>query len=131
MSEANTKARLLFLEHYLIEHTDENHKVTTEELIGIYQQSGNKANRNTIRDDIEPVPGGSLDEDGEDSGANRSNGERGKELHPCAEGERADPQRGEDVGGHIIMNWGACRDGLRLLFFCVYGAKINTCVEKK
>jgi len=52
MSEANTKARILFLEHYLMEHTDENHKVTTEELIGIYQQSGFKANRNTIRDDI-------------------------------------------------------------------------------
>lgn len=53
MSEVNTKARLLFLEHYLMENTDEEHAVSTEELIKIYEKNGFKANRNTVHDDIE------------------------------------------------------------------------------
>ena len=52
MSESNTKARILFLEHYLTEHTDEQHMVTAEELMKICEDNGYKANRNTLRDDI-------------------------------------------------------------------------------
>ena len=52
MSEPNTKARILFLEHFLTEHTDEQHMLTAEELMKIYEDNGYKANRNTIRDDI-------------------------------------------------------------------------------
>lgn len=55
---SDTKGRLLFLEHYLMEHTDEHHLLTTEELIRIYEEHGFKANRNTIRDDIAVCPPG-------------------------------------------------------------------------
>lgn len=48
----NSKGRLLFLEHYLLEHTDEQHMISTEELIALYTANGYKANRNTVRDDI-------------------------------------------------------------------------------
>jgi predicted DNA-binding transcriptional regulator YafY len=46
------KSRILFLEHYLTEHTDEQHMLTAEKLMKIYEDNGYKANRNTIRDDI-------------------------------------------------------------------------------
>ena len=52
MSESNTKTRILFLEHYLMENTDEQHPVTADDLMTIYENNGYKANRNTIRDDI-------------------------------------------------------------------------------
>ena len=48
MSEANTKARLLFIEQYMMENTDEAHPVSTDELISIYEAHGYKANRNTV-----------------------------------------------------------------------------------
>lgn len=57
MNELNTKGRLLFLEHYLLDNTDEEHPVTTEELIRICENYGYKANRNTIRDDISVLQG--------------------------------------------------------------------------
>ena len=46
------KGRVLFLERYMMEHTDDDHVVTTDELIHIYEENGYKANRNTIRDDV-------------------------------------------------------------------------------
>ncbi|MBE6869145.1 MAG: WYL domain-containing protein [Ruminococcus albus] len=52
MSNSNMKSRILFLEHYLTEHTDEQHMLTAEKLMKIYEDNGYKANRNTIRDDI-------------------------------------------------------------------------------
>ena len=61
MSEANTKARLLFLEHFLLENTDEAHPVTSDDLIRIYEENGYKANRNTVRDDIEVLRSVNLD----------------------------------------------------------------------
>ncbi|MCR5540840.1 MAG: WYL domain-containing protein [Ruminococcus sp.] len=61
MSESNTKARILFLEHYLTEHTDEQHMVTAEELMKICEDNGYKANRNTLRDDIAVLQEQSVD----------------------------------------------------------------------
>lgn len=52
MSESNTKTRILFLEHFLMENTDEQHPVTADDLMTVYENNGYKANRNTIRDDI-------------------------------------------------------------------------------
>ena len=49
---ADTKGRILFLERYMLEHTDDEHSITTDELISIYEENGYKANRNTIRDDV-------------------------------------------------------------------------------
>lgn len=53
MKESNTKGRLLFLERYLNDHTDEEHPVTADNLMSVYEENGYKANRNTIRDDVE------------------------------------------------------------------------------
>lgn len=47
------KGRLLFLERYLLNHTDDDHPITTAELIKVYEEDGFKANRDTIRDDID------------------------------------------------------------------------------
>jgi len=50
-----TKYRLLFLEQYMLNHTDDTHYVTTQELIQIYEENGYRANRDTIRDDIKAL----------------------------------------------------------------------------
>lgn len=49
------KERILFLEKYFAEHTDEEHVVTTEELIKIYEMNGFKAHRQTVADDIQSL----------------------------------------------------------------------------
>ena len=36
----------------MLEHTDDEHSITTDDLIRIYEENGYKANRNTIRDDV-------------------------------------------------------------------------------
>ena len=51
----DNKGRILFLEHYLLNHTDESHPVTTNELIEVINSRGYSANRNTVRDDIEAL----------------------------------------------------------------------------
>lgn len=38
MTESNTKACVLFLEHYLNDYTDEQHMLTADELMEIYEQ---------------------------------------------------------------------------------------------
>ncbi len=47
-----SKSRILFLRNYLEEHTDEEHFVTTDELIRICEQHGYTAHRQTIADDL-------------------------------------------------------------------------------
>lgn len=47
------KSRLLFLQRYLYENTDDNHAVSTNELIAVLEANGFKANRKTVRDDVE------------------------------------------------------------------------------
>ena len=47
-----TKGRVLFLRKYLEEHTDDDHYITTEELIHLYAENGYKAQRQTIADDV-------------------------------------------------------------------------------
>ena len=49
---AGNKNRLLFLLQYMLEHSDENSPVSTEELLRIYAENGFNGNRNTIRDDV-------------------------------------------------------------------------------
>ena len=48
----DNKGRIIFLEHYLMDHTDENNPITTDELISILADHGYSANRNTIHSDI-------------------------------------------------------------------------------
>ncbi len=55
MASANllgSKGRVLFLRNYLEEHTDDEHFITTEELIRLYTENGYKATRQTIADDV-------------------------------------------------------------------------------
>ena len=47
-----SKGRVLFLRKYLEEHTDDDHYITTEELIRLYTENGYKANRQTVADDV-------------------------------------------------------------------------------
>ncbi len=51
--DTGTKGRILFLERYMLDHTDDENSVSTEELIRIYEENGYKANRHTIKDDID------------------------------------------------------------------------------
>ena len=61
MSDTKIKGRLLLLEYYLEENTDEQHALTTDELIEVYEHNGYKANRNTIRDDISTLEESGID----------------------------------------------------------------------
>lgn len=51
--EKNKKGRLLALQQYMYQYTDENHSVTTQELIEEMGKLGYIANRKTIKDDID------------------------------------------------------------------------------
>ena len=46
------KSRLLFLANYLLENTDDDHSLTTEELTRLYEENGFPGSRGIIRDDI-------------------------------------------------------------------------------
>ena len=52
MPEPKNKGRILFLARFLMDHTDDEHAIKTDDLIRIYEENGFKANRNTIRDDV-------------------------------------------------------------------------------
>ena len=51
-NESGTKGRLLFLERYLLEHTDENHALTTEDILAACREHGYKSQRATVWDDM-------------------------------------------------------------------------------
>ncbi len=51
-NQPGNKSRILFLRSYLEEHTDDDHYLTTEELIRIYSDHGYNATRQTISDDV-------------------------------------------------------------------------------
>ncbi len=50
-----TKGRLLFLQQYMLNHTDDNHSLSTEDLIMIYEENGLRANRHTVKDDVDTL----------------------------------------------------------------------------
>ncbi|MBR1553332.1 MAG: WYL domain-containing protein [Schwartzia sp.] len=47
-----TKARILFLQRYLYDHTDDENVVTTNDIIAILKEHGFQANRHTVQNDI-------------------------------------------------------------------------------
>ena len=49
------KTRILFLEKYLLEHTDDLHAVGIQELLQVFEEQGEKLNRDTLRNDIETL----------------------------------------------------------------------------
>lgn len=49
---ADHKGRVIFLAHYLADHADEKHPITTEQLISVLEERGYSANRNTLRTDL-------------------------------------------------------------------------------
>lgn len=48
-----TKSRILFLLRYLFENTDDEHAISTNDLIAVLAENGFSANRKTVRDDID------------------------------------------------------------------------------
>lgn len=48
----DNKGRILFLEHYLMDHADEKHPITTDALVAAMEERGYSVNRNTLRDDL-------------------------------------------------------------------------------
>ena len=50
--KTGNKSRVLFLRGYLEEHTDDDHCLTTEDLINVYKAHGFSASRQTISDDV-------------------------------------------------------------------------------
>lgn len=50
-----TKSRALFLLQYLYENTDDEHSLSTNELIDILSEKGFSANRKTVRDDVQMI----------------------------------------------------------------------------
>jgi len=53
--DGDNKGRILFLEHYFLNHTDQDHPITTDKLIDVINEHRYSANRNTIRDDIKAL----------------------------------------------------------------------------
>ena len=56
-----SKGRILFLRSWLLDHTDDEHVITTEELIALCKEHGYSANRNTLADDIAVLRSSGLD----------------------------------------------------------------------
>ncbi len=46
------KGKIIFLEHYLLDHTDENHPITTEALLQVMTENGYSITRDTLHSDI-------------------------------------------------------------------------------
>jgi len=61
VNSAGSKSRILFLRSWLLDHTDDNHVITTEELIELYRIHGYGANRGTIYDDLAVLADSGLD----------------------------------------------------------------------
>ena len=55
------KGRLLFLEKYMYEFTDQQHPVSTNDLINILQENSFPANRKTIKDDMDILLASGMD----------------------------------------------------------------------
>ena len=52
MKNKNTKGRLLFLLRYLQQNTDDQHLVTTPDLLSVLESAGHQVDRKTLYDDI-------------------------------------------------------------------------------
>lgn len=61
INKTGTKGRLLFLERYLLEHTDDNHALTTEDIISICREHGFQIQRSTVADDMAILSASGLD----------------------------------------------------------------------
>ena len=55
------KQRILFLRSWLEQHTDDEHVVTTEEVVRLYREHGYKATRQTVADDFDALAGADVD----------------------------------------------------------------------
>ena len=50
-NDSGVKARLLFLERYFLDHTDDKNVLTTEEIVKLCTEHGYKTQRITVADD--------------------------------------------------------------------------------
>lgn len=67
---ANQKLKLLYLMRYLLDNTDEEHPVSTNQIIHYLDQFGISAERKSIYDDIETLRTFGLDIERAESGRN-------------------------------------------------------------
>ena len=56
-----TKGRLLFLRRWLLDHTDDDHALTTEEIISVCRENGYGVQRATVGDDMAALVSSGLD----------------------------------------------------------------------
>lgn len=68
MNNTNNKGRILFLRQFMFENTDDEHSVSTDNMIRLYEEHGYKANRHTIKDDIDVLNGYGVEIIGERQG---------------------------------------------------------------
>lgn len=50
-----SKSRILFLLRYLYENTDDEHSISTNDLITVLSNNGFSVRRKTVRDDVETL----------------------------------------------------------------------------
>jgi len=60
-NDAGVKARLLFLERYFLDHTDDKNVLTTEEIVKLCTEHGYKTQRITVADDMATLAEAGLD----------------------------------------------------------------------
>lgn len=53
--KTTTKSRILFLMQYLYENTDDEHAISTNDLISVLSENGFSANRKTVRNDVQMI----------------------------------------------------------------------------
>lgn len=71
-NKSGTKSRLIFLARYLMDHTDDDHVLTTEELIHLCRSHGFSARRSTLGDDMAALADGGFDVIQEQKAVNRT-----------------------------------------------------------
>ena len=52
-NDSGVKSRILFLDRYFLDHTDENHVLSTEDIVNLCTEHRYKTQRVTVADDIE------------------------------------------------------------------------------
>ena len=60
-NENGVKARILFLERYLLDHTDDNHTLTTTDIVDLCRKHGYRTQRITAADDMSVLSDSGMD----------------------------------------------------------------------
>ena len=61
VNSAGSKSRILFLRSWLLDHTDDDHALTTEEIISVCRENGYGVQQATVGDDMAALVSSGLD----------------------------------------------------------------------